>query len=258
MGWNPVKEAEKQAKRAVDKIVKPAANAAAKTANRAIDKASDAAESSVRSVAKKAARSVASVADTAEDSLKSVAKQAERSLDEAAHDIKEDLSKVGHDIEDGLTDKLPELFENLIDELAESVAKEGLQKTQEIIKVSHRELEKLESNKPDLVDAINELGGTIELGPMTLAYSGFYSRMEGLIGVLDHYINEPPSIRRRDIIAMIEALGPDSVDLGISIQIVAVVVGSKELGVGGGLNDISIALFSEIADAILEAAGVPE
>lgn len=221
MGWNPFKKAESKAKEAVDSVIK-------KVLNPAINRA----EGVGRSIDRKA-------------------KSAE---DYAIRNIK----KAGSDVEKGITEKIPDMFEDFVQGLAKGVAKEGLKKTQAVVKVSHRELEKLEKNKPGLVDAINDLGGALEIGPMTLAYSGFYTRMEEVIGVLDHYINEPPSIRRRDIIAMIKALGPDSVDLGISIQVVAVVVGSKELGVGGGLNDISIELFAEIADAILEAAGVPD
>ena len=36
------------------------------------------------------------------------------------------------------------------------------------------------------------------------------------------------------------------------------VVGSKELGIGGGFDEIGGALVVELLDAILEAAGVPE
>ena len=243
MGWNPVKEAEKKAKRAIDKIIKPAAESAKKSVN----KVGDRARSNLRKAGQDIESGVKSAGSQCEDAIKKVGREAE-----------DELRDVGRDIEDGLTDTIPELFDELIDEIAESIAKEGLKKTQSLVKVSHRELESLKKNKPDLTDAIDELGGTIEIGPMILAYANFYTRMEEIVGVLDHYINEPPSLRRRDIIALIKALGPDSVDLGISIQVVAVVVGSKELGFGGSLNDIGIELFAEIADAILEAAGVPD
>ena len=124
----------------------------------------------------------------------------------------------------------PELVKDAFEALAAAVTKEGLKAVQSVVKTTHRELEKLESNKPDLVGAINNLGGQLEIGPITLSYANFYSRTELVAGVLDTYINQPPEFRRGPIIDMVRALGPDSIDMGISVQVVALVVGSKELG----------------------------
>ena len=272
-------EAKRKAERKAREAAEKAAREARKAAETAERKAREARELADRK-AREAKRVFEDTLSKTTDPVERLALKAEEAIREGASEmdvrkmIQEELGKLKGTIkrevidevkseviepaQSALTKQFPDLLEDFAQSVAKGVTKEGLKKTQAIVKVSHRELEKLEKSKPALVNAINNLGGKVEIGPMTLAYSGFYTRMEEVIGVLDHYINSPPSIRRRDIIAMIKALGPDSVDLGISIQVVALVVGSKELGVGGGLNDISIELFAEIADAILEAAGLPE
>ena len=142
--------------------------------------------------------------------------------------------------------------------LRRPVTKEGLRVVRNVVRTAHQEMSQLAESKPQLVDEIDKLGGKIELGPVTLEYDGFYSHTNDLIGVLDSYISKPPKLRRSEIITMVKVLGPSSINLGISVQVVALVVGSKELGVGGGINSISIDLFAEIGDAILEEMGVPE
>ena len=236
MGWSPFKEAEKQAKKAVDKIIKPAVEAAQKAADAAIWKARKAAWAAVMKAK-----------EQAEDGVKTV-----------GGEVEDGVRKVGREVEDGLKEKVPELIEDAFEELAAAVTKEGLKAVRSVVETTHTELGKLEKSKPELVGAINELGGKVEIGPITLAYANFYTRTALVAGVLDTYINHPPELRRGPIIDMVVAMGPDSVDLGISIQVVALVVGSKELGVGGGLNDVSIELFAEIGDVILEKMGVPE
>ena len=63
--------------------------------------------------------------------------------------------------------------------------------------------------------------------------------------------------RRQPVMGLVESLGPESVDLGISVNF-ALVIGSKELGVGGGLSELPMSLFLELGDAVLEELGVPE
>ena len=247
MGWNPIKEAEKAAKKAIDKVLKPAVQAAQKAADKAIWKARKAAWAAVMTAKEEATDAVRTVEKEAEDAVKTVGRE-----------VEDGVRKVGKEVEDGLTEKVPALVEKAFEELAQAVTKEGLKAVQSVVKTTHTELEKLENGKPALVGAINNLGGKVEIGPITLAYANFYTRTELVAGVLDQYINHPPELRRGPIIDMVKALGPDTVDLGISVQVVALVVGSKELGVGGGLNDVSIELFAEIGDVILEKMGVPE
>lgn len=237
MGFNPFKEAEKAAKKAVDKIVEPAANKAKSLVYKAKDE-----------VKKK-------VIDEVEDKAKSVIKDIDKHVIEKVEDV------VTDEIPKAITKELPKLmeegFEALLEELASAVTKEGLKTVRSVVRATHSEMDKLAKNKPDLVDSINALGGYVEIGPLTLSYSGFYTRISDVSDVLDTYINKPPEFRRGPILKMVEALGPTEVDAGISIQVVALVVGSKELGIGGGINGVPLKLFTELGDVILEKMGVP-
>ena len=86
MGWNPVKEAEKKAKEAVNKVIKPAV----REAEGAVWKARRAAYAKITETGRKI-----------EDNLDKVEDQAEARL-----------RKVGEEVEDGLTEKLPDLVED--------------------------------------------------------------------------------------------------------------------------------------------------
>lgn len=100
MGWNPKKEAEKAARKVVDKVVKPAANAAKGELNRLGDEI----RSSIRSRGNEVRGMVEQVADEGENRIRAV----------------------GHEVESGLTEKLPELVEGAIEDLAELAAQESI------------------------------------------------------------------------------------------------------------------------------------
>ena len=104
------------------------------------------------------------------------------------------------------------------------------------------------------MDEINKVSFKAELGPITATYKGFYARADDISSLL----SKPPAFTRTGIREFMEGVVPSSVDLGISVQLVAVVVGSKEFGIGGSVGSISGQLSVEILDAILDAAGVPE
>ena len=71
-------------------------------------------------------------------------------------------------------------------------------------------------------------------------------------------MNDPPRFRRGPLLQLITALGPDSVDLGIDVSAALLVVQSDTLSVGFSVDELPMVVFSEIADAILEAIGVPK
>ena len=90
-----------------------------------------------------------------------------------------------------------------------------------------------------------------------MTWNNFYSRADDIIKVLDDRLDKPPGVSRNEVLQLIEALGPTEIDLGISVN-AALVVGSKEIGVGGGVGSIPLALFTEIADLIMDEMGLPE
>ena len=90
-----------------------------------------------------------------------------------------------------------------------------------------------------------------------MSFNGFYSRSEELLDALDRFVGQPPAFRRKPVLELVEALGPTTLDFGASIEF-ALVVGSQELGVGGKLKSVPLALGTEIADLVLKELGVPE
>ena len=188
--------------------------------------------------------------------------EVEEGVLKVAREAEDELKSAADEIEETFTEELPEMLEEemkkVIATLAEAVTKEGLRKIRTVVHSTHAKLSELSESKPNLVSEIDKLSGYIEIGPIKLNYSGFYARAGQISSVLDTYINNPPKFRRKPILDMVLALGPTSVNMGLSIQVVALVVGSKELGVGGGIGDIRLALFAEIGDLILEKMGVPE
>ena len=179
-----------------------------------------------------------------------------------SQDLKKQLEKESqkalHTVEDAFEKKLPALLDKALKDLAGALTKEGLKKIRNLARRAKKQMGQLEKKKPALVGAINGLSFYVELGPVKLGYSGFYARSKELVSVLDSYVNAPPAFRRGPLLDFMRATGPSSVDTGLSVQVVAVVVGSKELGIGGGLNDIDPELALELLDVILEEMGVPE
>lgn len=260
-----VERGGKKAVQSIEKTGKKATRDVDRIANQSIDEIERAAKSvgntiereimsvidDVKDLANKAKREIEGAADRAKNELENVANQSKWKLEQFANDA-----------EKAITEKLPAEIEGIIqdciDELARAVTKEGLTKVRDMVREADTKLTWLAENKPGLVDQINALGFSAEFGPVTLAYQNFYTRIGNVADILDTYVNHPPELRREPIIKMIEALGPDTVDLGASVQVVALVVGSKELGVGGSLDSIGLGLFMELADVILEKIGVPE
>ena len=253
MGWNPVKEAEKKAKRAIDKIIEPAVRAG-ESALKSVTKGGEAAIWKVR---REAYAKIKEVGAAGEDAVKAVGKEAEKGVKTVERECEGNIRKVGKEIEDGLTEKLPDLAKDAMQDLAQAVSGEGLRQFRDLVKGAHREMDKVAERRPELVDAIDGVAVTFEPGPMTLTYSGFYSRANDIASSLDHYVNNPPKFTRTSFLDIIRAIAPTSIDLGISVNF-ALVVGSKELGIGGSLGDISTELFLELGDVLLEKLGVPE
>ena len=154
--------------------------------------------------------------------------------------------------------ELPSLLEKALGELQKAITKEGLTLIRNGVRTADRELEALAKRKPDLAAALDRPGFKMKLGPLTLAYSGFFTRSAKLADSLDSYVNSPPVFRRRPLIQLVEALGPDTVDLGVDISVALLVVQSDTLSLGFALDEIPMEVFSEISDSVLKALGVPE
>ena len=150
-----------------------------------------------------------------------------------------------------------EIVADALKALATAVESATLHKALSLVRATHEELDKLKAQDPELVEAIDALTVGIKLGPMTLKYSNFYERADELADALDRMASHPPTFRRRPLIEMVEALGPTTVDLGLSVEF-ALVIGSDELGVGIFFEEIQTKLFVRLGDRALKAIGVPE
>ena len=109
MGWNPLKEAEKKAKQAVDKVIKPAV----RLGERAIEKATDAADEAIWKARRAAWAAVMSAKEQAVDKVEDAAREAEDGLTE----------KLPGMVEEAVTEKLPEMVEDAAQKLAKEAAK---------------------------------------------------------------------------------------------------------------------------------------
>ena len=150
-----------------------------------------------------------------------------------------------------------DVFQKAMDALAKDLSKEGLKDFKNIVQAGKDEADRIKESRSGFVDAINQLSIFGNLGPFTLNWSGFYDRADAILTELDKRIDKPPALHRSEILDMINALGPTTVNIGASFNF-ALVIGSKELGGGGGLGDIPLALFTEMADAIMDRMGIPE
>ena len=257
-----IKRASHKVKNKVKKVVNKATSETEKTFHKA--------EEEFKKTLKKTTNPVERLVKEAEYALEQ-GMNVEKLIKDGLKDLKNDVikevlkdldNKIIEPVEDTVTKELPAFvkkeLEEIVAALSKAVTKEGLKKTKDLVNESDKFLHKLSNSKPELIHEIDQLGFEIELGPLTLAYSGFYSRTEDLSEILNDLCKKPPKFSRKEIIKAVEMLGPDSVDFGLSIQVVALVIGSKELGAGVRLNNVSLALFTEIADLILEKIGVPE
>ena len=102
MGWNPIKEAEKQAKRAVSKIVNPAIDAGK--------------------------RSVNQIGDQVKSGVRSVGHEVESGVKRVAHEAEDGIRTAGREVEEGLTEKLPDLIEDAIEDAMKAAASGAVQK----------------------------------------------------------------------------------------------------------------------------------
>lgn len=214
---------------------------------------------------KKAAREVGKLDDKIEDAwedAKKAVKEAARAhgrINWLKGEVKKLINECKEEVEEAILEKLPELIEDkakdVLDDLTKALTKEGLEITRDVVRTTKKKLDGWADS--EYAEEINKIGINLQIGPMTLAYENFYTRADLLSDSLDTWVNEPPALRRKPIMDMIEALAPDSVDFGIDFEF-ALGVGSDALGVGVSMSAIPTKLFLLIGDDILEELGVPE
>ena len=168
------------------------------------------------------------------------------------------VDDIGDQVKDIVTKELPALLEDALEELQQAVTKEGLRYLRDSLKKANRFLGYRARRNPGLIAAINRVTHSLKFGPAKLTYSHFYDRSHTLIAVLDEYVSKPPRFRRGEIIRLVKALGPDTVNIGVDLGAALLVVKSDAISVAAAWDNISNELFAEIADDVLKALGVPQ
>ena len=263
MSINPFKKLEKQIKRALNHLgddIKRGINSLGDQIKKQLSQTGDHIRRGLESVGKQLKGEIEDVAHKAKGELEHVGEEAKGELqhlaNEARGEIEEVAKKAKGELEE-VAEDARDLVEAALQELAKAVTREGLKKLRGAVKTAAGKMEDLARDKPRLVESIDACGFELNLGPLTLEYDGFYSRSEELLDALDRFVGQPPAFRRKPVLELVEALGPTTLDFGASIEF-ALVVGSQELGVGGKLKSVPLALGTEIADLVLKELGVPE
>ena len=251
MGWDPIKDAKKWFKK-IENLGKDTVKKVDNEGNKVVNSVKRAGTDAVKQVE----RAGTDTANRVQGEGNKVVNNIRDARNEGVGLIRREAKQVGENVEKAVTEKLPDLVCDQLQELAKAFSGEGLRIFRDMVKGAHVEMGKVAESRPELVGAIDNVSMTFKPGPTTLVYSGFYSRAKEIADALDHYVNHPPVFTRSSFLGIIRAIAPTTVDLGISVNF-ALVVGSKELGIGGELGDIETELFLELGDVLLKKLGVP-
>ena len=187
---------------------------------------------------------------------KKVGDPVKKGFDKAGKDTKKAVGKAGKEI-DQLDDKIVDAMESCVDSLTTEALQAGLKKTKQAVSKWRRECWRLEKEKPELVSAFDQVGFSLKIGPVKLAYSNFYSRAEKIDHQIDKFVHKDFHMGRKNILNLIRALAPDSIDLGVDVQLAALVVSSNSLAIGFEMDAVPTELALQILDPILKEMGVP-
>ena len=172
------------------------------------------------------------------------------SYKQLGQDLNSDLEKSGKAIKEDIESAT----DTAIKKLTSSAMKHGLEEADKVVKALHGELATLEDKFPHMVDALNNIGNSIELGPIELNYASFYARAEELSDALDKALQMVNAgdfrLTQTFFNDLVKGLGPDSLTINAEIEFFS--------RFGLDLQNISMDLFTELADFVLDELGVPK
>ena len=188
------------------------------------------------------------VVDDIEDfggDVKSLAKKV-RSLDS-------EFKKLPKTLKNQTKNAVEEVLQTLV---SESI-KPGLKAQAKLARAFAESMDRVAKKSPTLVDEINKAGFDVELSAnvkVSLEYKNFWQRARVTADILDRYGRKGVQLRRKAIREFIMALGPDTISFGAGVSF------SLGLDIGGTakIKSISMPLFLELADYVMEEAGIPE
>ena len=187
----------------------------------------------------------------------SEAVKARAALEDVLHDLRADLTKAGDEIKSGLEvfytglkQGLEEAITDLEEGLSEAVLREAIEKAHKLVSWLADKLGALQKSNPSLTDLLDGVSDQIELGPVTLTYDSFFTRVEELAATLSDALAGEIEVTRTFIIKLITDLGPSSVAINMDVEVFATF--------GDKIPELPFAVFTEIADEILKEIGVPD
>ena len=282
MAWNPVNDIKKwfnkvkeEAQKGINSI-----KSAANSAKRQVEDTAHKVEDGVKKVGREAESGVRKVAKETEDAFaKKLPQLVEQEIGKKLPHALEDVfaKKLPKIMEETFAEKLPDLVTKQAPRLAVKIVKEGtsealkfaselqsalsgpgLRAIRSLVRTTHNKLTELTEKEPELVEDLNAIGGGIRVGLIKAEFSGYFTRMGIIVGVLDRYIANPPTFRRREVREFMTALGPTSIQFTGSVKANIICVGSSVMEIEADINGIPFRLGIRAVDEILKAAGVPE
>ena len=277
------KKAERLAAKATDEIkrqVMSIIDDARKLANKAKDeitKVAKDAENKITAAASTAERKITAAGEAIERRATSVLGEIDKAGSAAVSKVEGVADQIPAKVEEAITETLPDLVTKQAPRLAVKVIREGshgalefagelqgalsgpgLRAIRAMVHTAHSKLTSLTAAEPELVEDLDAIGGGVRVGLIKAEFSGYYSRMGIIVGVLDRYIAHPPTFRRREVREFMTALGPTSLAFTGSLKANIVCVGSSVMEIEADVNSIPFRLGIRAVDEVLKAAGVPE
>ena len=185
--------------------------------------------------------------DLCRNGLRDLGGQIRNELHKDGDALKKGLEEVGEETKKALQYDLEKIEEVLSSE----ILKEGLQKADKLIKELVKIVEGVRANAPELIDDLNSIDGTIEIGPILCNYSGIVDRLEDLAMTLDEYLDgKELELSRTLVKTLVADLGPDTIRLNLDEEMIS--------RFGFLAKEVPLSIFTWAVDEILKELGVPE
>lgn len=182
--------------------------------------------------------------------LEKLADQLSVKLTSTSHTLANELSSEARSLEKKIRQTADSALAEAISETIRAAAKETSRATAKL-----KEILDQQAQGP-LENDINQIAIPLHLGPVSMTFSNGYKRINKIVEALDNLANNQ-HIGRKAIIAAVDGLAPDNIDIDLDAQL-ALVIGSKDAGIGIGIHGISNKLIEHVLDEALEAIGIPE
>lgn len=171
--------------------------------------------------------------------------------------LPQQIAHVPHELEragldpNAIQDWIHHETQEVLQSAAGEVASLAFKKSAELARSFYNEMQALRNSKPDLADAIDEVGIEVSLSIITFKYHGFMARAEGLCNLLDEQA-QVFALTRSFIRNILVNTGPTEIDVSVSGELF-----TSALSAGFSIH-APLALAVELIDTALEKAGLPE